>query len=857
MTPMLAQYMQIKNENPDCLLFFRLGDFYELFYDDAVTAAGILNITLTKRSREKDQDVPMCGVPFHAAEGYIAKLIQANQKVAICEQLETPEEAKKRGYKAIVQRGIVRIITPGTLTEQNLLDEKSHNYLACVVPDKKQWGLAYVDISTGDFWVTAGPIQQMIQQALPLRPRELLVPEGSAESSSVQKILQETQALLTQQPKNRFYFNSAHKRLLDAYGVATLEGFGTFETLEVQAAGALLEYVHLTQCGSMPPLKPPQAIQANQAVQIDYATMRNLEVFQTLRGERQGSLLTAIDHTQNHMGARLLGQHFLAPTQDPAILNKRLDGISALLAASDLERVRGCLKAIPDLERILMRLAVNRGGPRDLLQIRSGLDKIAELKNILDELAIDNGLYGHYQDLQNLSHMLTQTLADEVPLLAREGGFVKAGYNAELDEQRALRDESASHIAMLQQEYQQETGITSLKIKHNQVLGYFIDVTHVHKNKVPASFIQRQSLVNSNRYTTDALIALQEKIESAAEKKLAIELRIFDELLQAVQEQAGRLRTVCAWVAAIDVAASHAVLARDHGYTRPELHADTRLKIMGGRHPVVEQMIKRKAQSQPFTANDCTLTEQVKIWLMTGPNMAGKSTFLRQNALIVLLAHIGAYVPAEKAEIGCIDRLFSRVGAADDLSRGQSTFMVEMVETAAILNQATDRSFVIVDEVGRGTATHDGLAIAWAIAEYLHDQVKCRSLFATHYHELTRLRNHLKRFACYTMAVREWQGEVVFLHKVIEGVADQSYGIYVAQLAGLPKKVIARAQVLMADFQEKESQSEKALSTPLFEQAQSGTISEVCKQLEQVDPDALTPREALQVLYDLKKMNQN
>ncbi|MAP25051.1 MAG: DNA mismatch repair protein MutS [Rickettsiales bacterium] len=854
---MLAQYMQIKNENPDCLLFFRLGDFYELFYDDATTAAGILNITLTKRSREKDQDVPMCGVPFHAAEGYIAKLIQANQKVAICEQLETPEEAKKRGYKAIVQRGIVRVITPGTLTEQNLLDEKSHNYLACVVPDKKQWGLAYVDISTGDFWVTTGPVQQVIQQVLPLQPRELLVPEGSAESASVQKILQETQALLTQQPKNRFYFNSAHKRLLDAYGVATLEGFGTFDTLEVQAAGALLEYVHLTQCGMMPPLKPPQTIQANQVVQIDYATMRNLEVFQTLRGERQGSLLTAIDHTQNHMGARLLGQHFLAPTQDQSILNKRLEGVAALVAINDLERVRGCLKAIPDLERILMRLAANRGGPRDLLQIRSGLEKIAELKTTLDELAVESGLYGHYQDLQDLSHQLVQTLADDVPLLAREGGFVKAGYNTELDELRALRDESASHIAMLQQEYQQETGIASLKIKHNQVLGYFIDVTHVHKNKVPASFIQRQSLVNSNRYTTDALIALQEKIESAAEKKLAIELRIFDELLQAVQEQAARLRTVCAWVAAIDVAASHAVLARDHGYTRPELYTDTRLKIMGGRHPVVEQMMQRKAQSQPFTANDCTLTEQVKIWLMTGPNMAGKSTFLRQNALIVLLAHIGAYVPAEKAEVGLVDRLFSRVGAADDLSRGQSTFMVEMVETAAILNQATDRSFVIVDEIGRGTATHDGLAIAWAIAEYLHDQVKCRSLFATHYHELTRLRNHLKRFACYTMAVREWQGEVVFLHKVIEGVADQSYGIYVAQLAGLPKKVIARAQVLMADFQEKESQSEKALSTPLFEQAQNGTISEVCKQLELVDPDALTPREALQVLYDLKKMNQS
>ncbi|PLX29806.1 MAG: DNA mismatch repair protein MutS [Alphaproteobacteria bacterium] len=849
---MLAQYAQIKSENPDCLLFFRLGDFYELFYEDATTAAHILNITLTKRSREKGQDVPMCGVPFHAADGYIAKLIQANQKVAICEQLETPEEAKKRGHKSIVRRGIVRVITPGTVTEQTLLEEKNHNYLACVVPDKKQWGLAYVDVSTGDFWVTAAPFEKLIHQILPLRPRELLLPEGCTETEPIQKILHETQALLSQQPKNRFYFNSAHKRLLEAYGVTTLEGFGTFETLEVQAAGALLEYIHLTQCGTLPTLKPPRSVRTNHALMIDYASLRNLEVFQTLRGERQGSLLAVIDHTQTHMGARLLGQHALSPTQDRALLARRLDAVEALVETPDLNRLQQCLKSIPDLERILMRLTMNRGGPRDLVQIRSGLQAVTHLKEVLEDQRVESTLYGCYQDLQELAQVLLEALAAEVPLLARDGGFVRHGYDKDLDELRQLEDESSAHIAMLQQQYQQQTGIPSLKIKHNQVLGYFIDVTYVHKEKVPTSFIQRQSLVNSSRYTTDALIALQEKIETATEKKLTIELGIYDQLVQKIHQHAPYLRDVCAWVAAVDVAGSHAQLAQDYGYTRPLIYEDTRLKIDGGRHPVVEQMMRVRSEPQVFTANECLLTEQTKMWLMTGPNMAGKSTFLRQNALIVLLAHMGAYVPADRAEIGCVDRLFSRVGASDDLSRGQSTFMVEMVETAAILNQATERSFVIVDEIGRGTATHDGLAIAWAIAEYLHNHVGCRSLFATHYHELTRLRNHLKRFACYTMAVKDWQGEVVFLHKVIEGIADQSYGIYVAQLAGLPKKALRRAQDLMTRFQERDNRAAQAVSAPLFEKAQNATMDAVYDQLKALNPDSLTPRQALQVLYELQ-----
>lgn len=855
MTPMLAQYMDVKKKNPDCLLFFRLGDFYELFYEDAKTASRILNITLTKRSREKDQDVPMCGVPFHAAENYIAKLIKANEKVAICEQMETPEEAKKRGYKAIVRRDVVRVITPGTLTEEGLLEEKSFNFLACAVPDKKSWGLAFIDISTGDFFTTVRADSGVLAAVLPLAPKELLVPEAFAEHDTVQKIISETGAALSLLPASRFSAGSAETKLLNTFQVKTLEGFGQFEPPAIRAAGALLEYVSLTQCGVMPKIKPVRVSRQDNRLLMDYATLRNLEIFQTLKGERSGTLLSAIDHTQTSMGARFLVHQMMTPLMDKDALEKRYQHVEKIQSVGGAD-VQRHLAPFPDVERILGRLSLGRGGPRDLIQIRGALQAYERLKTFCAERSLDVSFYGQCPDLSGLRELLESAVDDEAPLLARDGGFVRPGYHEALDEYRALRDESSVHVAMLQKKYCEETGIPTLKIKHNNVLGYFIELTNLHKDKVPGSFIHRQTLVNASRYATDDLLALQEKIVEASDKALALELEIFDHLLQALAEHEKELGALCELVACLDVAASHAVLAGTWNYVKPTLHEDTRLMIEEGRHPVVEQLLARSS-GESFAPNACGFSESVKLWLMTGPNMAGKSTFLRQNALIVFLAHIGCYVPAKKADIGLVDRIFSRVGASDDLSRGQSTFMVEMVETAAILNQSTEKSFVILDEIGRGTATHDGLAIAWAIAEYIHDKLRCRGLFATHYHELTRLRNGLKRLACYTMAVKEWQDEVVFLHKVVEGVADQSYGIYVAQLAGLPKKVIERAQTLLREFQEKQRQAELSAAAPLFQQEKHGTMgssfSDLADEIEALDLDCLSPRDALDTLYALKK----
>ncbi len=856
MTPMLAQYTDIKNKNPDCLLFFRLGDFYELFHEDAKVASQILNITLTKRSREKDVDVPMCGVPFHAAEAYIAKLIKANQKVAICEQLETPEEAKKRGYKAIVRRDVVRVITPGTVTEEALLEEKKFNFLVSVLPDKKQWAAALIDISTGDFFTCSLPEAGLLNTVLPLSPREVLLPEGVSENPTIQKLLRETEAALTQQPASRFALTSAEKRLLETFQVKTLEGFGTFQPLEIRAAGALLEYVSLTQCGVIPQLKPLRLLQQDKRLAMDYATIRNLELLQTQKGDRVGALLPAIDYTSTHMGGRLLAQHLMTPVADKEMLMKRYDRV-AHVCVPDRAVFQKDLQSFPDLERILVRLSLGRGGPRDLVQVLAALDAYEHVCMHFSEKGLTLSLFGMAPDVGNLKALLQQTLKEEVPLLARDGGFVRHGYHAELDEYQALRDESSIHVALLQKRYIEETGIPTLKIKHNNVLGYFIEITNAHQDKVPPTFIQRQTLVNNSRYVTDALLELQEKIMAASDKALALELKIFEDLLQALADNTAMLRQVCTLIAQLDVALSHAELAETWRYVRPELYEDQRLMIQGGRHPVVEQILAKSSQDG-FVANDCHFNEQIKLWLMTGPNMAGKSTFLRQNALIVLLAHIGCFVPATKAEIGLVDRIFSRVGASDDLSRGHSTFMVEMVETAAILNQATEKSFVILDEIGRGTSTHDGLAIAWAIAEHIHNVLLCRGLFATHYHELTRLRNGLKRLACYTMAVKEWQDEVVFLHQVIEGIADQSYGIYVAQLAGLPKKVIDRAKNLLFEFQEKQRKADTAVAAPLFNQPKDDTMKEVRLKLDRINPDALSPREALQMLYELKdNLTQN
>ncbi|MCE9507926.1 MAG: DNA mismatch repair protein MutS [Alphaproteobacteria bacterium] len=872
---MMAQYHSVKAQYPDCLLFYRMGDFYELFFDDALKAAAALDITLTKRGQHKGEEIPMCGVPWHAHENYLARLIRQGYKVAICEQVETPDEAKKRGgYKALVQRDVIRVVTQGTLTEDTLLEKNSNNYLTAIADVGGAMGIAWLDLSTGDFTLQPLFAKDLGAALERISPGEILLSEKLAQTPALFDVFADYKSKLTLQPHSRFDSENAKRRLEKIFGVGTLESFGAFSRAEITAAGALIDYVELTQKGKFPRLSPPRQLLLGAVMEIDAATRRNLELTQTLNGQRQGSLLHTLDMTVTGAGARLLSRHLAMPLTHPDDIHRRLDMVEFFAERNTVRAdTRKFLQHCADIERALARLSLDRGGPRDLASIRDTLAQTIQLHRLISqrkEPTLDTelpegikaalatlALWGGHHPLID---QLERALSPELPALARDGGFINKGYSHKLDEFKSLREEGHRHIAQLQAKYVQKTGVATLKIKHNNIIGYHIDVSTNNADKLfanAADFIHRQTLATSARFTTTELSELERRISEAAGKSLALELELFAGLVREVLAQGELIAKTATALAGLDVAAALAELAIARRYTRPQVDHSTSFDIRGGRHPVVEQALKKQGNAD-FIANDCTLADDTRLWLLTGPNMAGKSTFLRQNALIALMAQMGSFVPATHAHIGTVDRLFSSVGAADDLARGRSTFMVEMVETATILNQATARSLVILDEIGRGTATYDGLSIAWACLEYLHEVNKCRALFATHYHELTDLTRSLPQLACYTMRVKEWKDSIIFLHEVAHGTADRSYGIHVAKLAGLPPAVIRRAEEVLKTIEGQptgKAAKSMAADLPLFSAApvaQVAKISAAEEALKHLNPDTLSPKEALESLYQLK-----
>lgn len=884
-TPMMAQFLEIKGANPDHLLWYRMGDFYELFFDDAVVAAAALDIQLTKRGKHLGEDIPMCGVPVRRAEDYLRRLIAQGHRVAVCEQQEDPAQARKRGPKAVVHRAVVRLVTAGTLTEDELLDAKAANYLTALFQApgaastaEDTFGLASLDISTGQFVVATVTGTDLPGELHRLRSSEIVVGDDLADTSRLESALEGLETAVTPVPRPYFDSRAGERDLKAKLGVATLDGFGSFERHELAAVGALLKYVDVTQLGHQPALRPPERVGPETILVVDKATRASLEITASLRGERRGSLLHAIDRTVTGPGARTLAGRLTSPLTDPDAIGSRLDALAYLLDQAILRRqVRDILKSAPDIARALSRLSLDRGGPRDLGAVRDGLSTARQCAQLLgqsgDVMGLPTTLAGVSQRLaavaEDLEHLLTTALADELPIYKRDGGFVRTGFQASLDENLTLRDQSRQIIAGLQADYADQADIKTLKIRHNNVLGYFVETTAAHADRLmqpPLSdrFIHRQTLASAVRFTTTELGELEAKITAAADRALAIELEVFETLTNAVLDAAHGLGEIAEALGELDVQLALAELADEQNYTRPLVDHSTAFVVEGGRHPVVEQALVKGDQG-PFIENDCMLGAEGdatrRILVVTGPNMAGKSTFLRQNALIVILAQIGSFVPASKARIGVVDRLFSRVGASDDLAGGRSTFMVEMVETAGILNQAGERALVILDEIGRGTATFDGLSIAWATVEHLHEVNCCRALFATHYHELTALAQKLSHAANATMDVKEWRDEIIFLHKVVAGAADRSYGIQVGKLAGLPKAVIARATEVLEHLENTEQRSAEDLADdlPLFAAARprSGPSvqsepSAVDQALETLNPDDMTPKEALDALYRLK-----
>jgi DNA mismatch repair protein MutS len=891
-TPMMEQYLEIKAAHPGLLLFYRMGDFYELFFEDAEIASKALGIVLTKRGKHQGIDIPMCGVPVERSEDYLHRLIEAGHRVAVCEQTEDPAAARARGNKSVVRRGVVRLVTPGTLTEDTLLDARANNYLLAIARARgsagaDRIGLAWIDISTSEFIVTECATTELAATLARINPNEVIVTDALYGDPDLGPSLRELPAVT---PLTRDVFDgaTAERRLCDYFAVATMDGLSAMSRLEATAAAAAVTYIDRTQVGKRLPLSPPSREAAGTTMAIDPATRANLELTRTLSGERRGSLLDAIDCTVTSAGSRLLAQRLAAPLTDSVGIARRLDAIAAFVADSAArDELRSTLRAAPDMSRALARLSVGRGGPRDLAGLRDGIlaaDSALARLSALDDpppeiVAVMEALR---RPSRELAGEFERALAEQLPLTKRDGGFVREGYEAALDETRNLRDASRLVVAAMQARYAEFTGVKGLKIRHNNVLGYFVEVTAQHGDKLMApplnaTFIHRQTLAGQTRFTTAELGEIEAKIANAGDRALGLELEIFERLCAMVLAASEDLRAAAHAFAILDVATALAKLAVDDNYVRPEVDSSLGFAIEGGRHPVVEQALKR--DGQPFIANACDLSPVPppypppqagegrvgagQIWLITGPNMAGKSTFLRQNALIALLAQIGSFVPAARARIGIVDRLFSRVGAADDLARGRSTFMVEMVETAVILNQASERSLVILDEIGRGTATFDGLSIAWAAIEHLHESNRCRALFATHYHELTALSAKLPRLFNATVRVKEWQGDVVFLHEVLPGSADRSYGIQVAKLAGLPAPVIARAKSVLAKLEAQDrGQTARALADdlPLFavpsraaaEAAPPSEAEQLIEAVRALHPDEMSPRDALEALYALK-----
>jgi DNA mismatch repair protein MutS len=880
-----------------------MGDFYELFFEDAVTASRALSIVLTKRGKHLGEDIPMCGVPIHRADEYLQRLIKQGYRVAVCEQLEDPSKARKRGAKAVVKRDVVRLVTPGTLTEDTLLDARSRNYLTAIFPAPgatagllaadRTVALASVDISTGEFEIGEVMGADLPGELVRLAPGEVIAADQTLADADLARWIALSGAAATPVPAPSFDSLAGERALKAKLGVAELGGFGGFSRAELAAASAVLRYIDLTQLGKEPLLRPPRRTGAGRVLVIDAASRSSLELVRATSGERAGSLLDAVDRTVTGPGARELAARLASPLRDPREIAGRLDAVAYLIERESMRReLRAVLRSAPDIARAMSRLGFGRGGPRDLVAVRDGLHAAADAARLFAASAGAIGLPGELAALLQglsaapsaLAASLAAALVDEPPYLRRDGGFVRAGFRAELDELHALSADSRQVMAELEARYAAETGIKTLKVRHNNILCYFIEVTSQNARPLMTppladTFRHKQTMASAVRFTTVELAEIEGRIASSAERALAIEQEVFAELAAAVAAAEAALGRAAHALATADVYAGLAELAADDGYVRPEVGEGAEFEIRGGRHPVVEQALKA-ARAGPFIENDCVLGRasatavpgfndmpDARIWLVTGPNMAGKSTFLRQNALIAVLAQMGSFVPARSARIGVLDRLFSRVGAADDLARGRSTFMVEMVETAAILNQATERSLVILDEIGRGTATFDGLSIAWATVEHLAQVSRCRALFATHYHELTALAGRLADVAAVTVDVKEWHDEIIFLHKVKPGAADRSYGIQVAKLAGLPAPVVARAAEVLATLEKSDRRGGAgggALDDlPLFAAVrpkgglagERAAPSAVDTALGKLNPDDLTPRQALDALYELKALS--
>lgn len=876
-TPFMAQYLAIKEKNAGALLFFRMGDFYELFFDDAVRAAEILDITLTSRGEHDGKPIPMAGVPYHAAEGYLARLIKSGERVAVCEQTESPAEAKKRGSKAIVNREIVRIVTPGTITEDSLLPPRQGQALVAVAfaAGGADAALAACDVSTGHFEVRAFAPETFAETLGALPITELLITESDADKPLVRLAQEALRLTQTYRPNRAASATSGERLLKDAFKVAALDSFGVFSKAELAACGLLLDYLSVTQAGDDIRLDPPRRKAQTAGLSIDPATRASLEIDVSLDGSRRGTLLATVDRTLTAPGARLLAARLARPETDIEVISARHDSIEYFIANDHLrEAVRGALKAAPDLERARSRIRLGRGGPRDLAAItaalRAGEQAVAEVARVsthapdLLETALSALTLSMVPDLAALVSDLSKALADDLPALARDGGFIATGWDHALDEARALKSDSRQVIASLQTRYAEETGISSLKIKFNNVLGYFIDVSARHADAMmqpplAETFIHRQTLASNVRFSTTELSELAGKISRADDIAKGREHAIFEALCERVEALSEPLSAAALALAELDTATANAEWASEIDGVRPAFGTSPVFEAEGLRHPVVEAALRK--QGEGFTANDLTLDASgetaSRLALVTGPNMAGKSTYLRQACLAVILAQAGLYVPARKLTLGIADRVFSRVGASDDLSRGRSTFMVEMVETAAILTQATANSVVILDEVGRGTSTYDGLAIAWAAVEHLHNSNKCRALFATHYHELTSLVDDLPSATNLSLRAKEWRDELVFLHDVQPGPADRSYGVQVARLAGLPARAVKRAEQVLKKL---EAAPDAMESLPLFaaaaeiedEPEQLAADHPALSLLDAVDPDSLTPREALDLIYKLK-----
>lgn len=878
-SPFLAQYLAIKEQHPDALLFFRMGDFYELFFQDAVDAAQILGITLTARGEYEGKPIPMAGVPFHAAEGYLARLIESGRRIAVCEQTETPAQAKKRGYKAIVNREIVRVVTPGTITEDALLPARQAHTLVAIglAAGGREAGLAICDVSTGAFELFALATNSLGEALSGVSAREILVSDGEIDGKTLGSVLDVVDAPITPRPARSAQAKSGEVALKAAFAVHSLDAFGSFSRAELSAAALLLDYLSLTQAGAQIRLDPPRRAPSGGHLAIDPATRASLEIDRSMAGTRNGSLLHIIDRTLTAPGARLLADRLARPSTDAGQINARYDGLAWCLSDHDLtEDIRKHLRAAPDLERARGRLRLGRGGPRDLQALGKALQqgeqaaamiaKRMQTAPPLIDAATAALTLSNVPELGLLSSDLARALSPDVSVMARDGNFVATGWDAALDEARALRDDSRKIIAGLQTGYAKQSGVSALKIKYNNVLGYFIEVTARNADPLMTAplnetFIHRQTLANAVRFSTTELSELAGRISRAEEEAKARELAVFASFVDRLEGLSGPLKNAAGALAELDVATAGAVWAEETNGVRPQLVEASVFEADALRHPVVEAALKKDAKG--FTANttnlDASGTNAPRLQLVTGPNMAGKSTYLRQCVLAVIMAQAGCYVPARALTLGLADRVFSRVGASDDLARGRSTFMVEMVETATILSQATSASFVILDEVGRGTSTYDGLAIAWAAVEHLHNTNQCRALFATHYHELTTLAEDLPGAANVSLRAKEWQDDLVFLHDVQAGPADRSYGVQVAKLAGLPKSAVRRAEQVLKRL---EADPQNADSLPLFAMApptpqaelEARALSPAEELLSETDADSLTPREALELIYRLKEM---